>query len=92
MADEPATIAVCTVISGGKCGDLPWIPNPAHLEVIEGRQFIHLCKRDFGFKRFVGEKSAFHKMFYLDTLRGLRSKASLASSNAAGGLFDELPS
>eukprot|EP00972_Heterocapsa_arctica_P048495 7147917-Heterocapsa_arctica.AAC.1 len=60
MADEEAaTIAVCTVISGCKCGDLPWIPNPAHLEVIDGRQFLQLCKRDFGLKRFVGAKSAF---------------------------------
>eukprot|EP00972_Heterocapsa_arctica_P015356 2262732-Heterocapsa_arctica.AAC.1 len=94
MADEEAvTITVCTVISGGKCGELPWIPNPAHLEVIDGQQYLQLCKRDFGFRRFVGVKAAFHKMFYLDTLRGMRTKASLASySSAGGGLFDELPS
>jgi hypothetical protein len=91
MADEPTTIAVCTVISGGFCGDLPWIPNPSLLENIEGRQFIRLCKADFGFRRFVGVKT-FNKLFYMDSLRGLRSKASLAISSAEGGLFDELPS
>jgi hypothetical protein len=91
MAVEPTTIAMCTVISGGKCGDLPWIPNPSFLEDIDGRQFIRLCKADFGFRRYVGVQT-FNKMFYMESLRGLRSKASLAISNDEGGLFDELPS
>lgn len=89
MADEECKIALCTVISGGECGDLPWIPHLEHMEIIGGRQFIHLCKRDFGLKRFIGAKAPFHKMFFLERLRGMRSKASLAVSSNAGGLFDE---
>ncbi len=90
MADEQCTIAVRTVVSGGSCGDLPWIPQPAALETIQGQLFLHLCKRDFGLQRFIGaSKSSFHKMTFLERLRGLRSKASLAASSNAGGLFDE---
>ena len=62
----------------------PWVVTP---KLIDGVEFVPLCKRDGGFARFVSEGAdedcKFGDMMWLDTLKQLRMEAVLRLSKVA---------
>ena len=86
----PIELTRCLVVNGGGCGKTPW--TLTNTSVVDGREYLSLSKRDFGFARFVaGDTKACRPMTFLDTLRRLRTDASILCCSGES-LFDvQLP-
>ena len=78
MPSETVDVERRLCISGGSLGTSPWILK--RVELVDGREVIPLVKADSAFSRFVtGLSRGMSDMDYLDTLRDLRTKATIAA-------------
>ena len=76
------------VHGGGCCQKRPWVIT--NCELIDGKDFVILTKRDTGFSRFVsGTSYGIRDMTYLNDIRALRTEATLAIGQRGDSLFDD---
>ena len=82
---KPAEITKCVRIEGGKSTEKgKWILDDVRM--VDGLEMIPLVKHDAGFARFVtGSKGGLTKLAFLNELRQMRTKATIAACN--DGLF-----
>lgn len=89
MFERPVQIERHVVVTGGCCKRDPWLIRS--VDLVDGVEFIVLGKKDPGFCRFVADPpQKVRAMDFLDTLRKLRTEASMRIPEEHS-LFEAIP-